>query len=396
VGALDGIRVLEIGLLVQGPQAAAMLADLGADVVKVELPGFGEQARWIIVDEGDPRSAYFLALNRDKRSVALDVRTEGGREAFLRLAASADVVISNFKPGTMEAWGLGYEDLSAVNPRIVYGAGSLHGSLGPEADREGADIAGQAAGGLIATTGADGGEVTPVGATIADHIASQHLAVGVLAALLWRERTGQGQKVEVSLIGGQIYAQAAEYTHYFLTGSVPGRANRGHPLIHAAYGIFRTADGWIALVGVPLPAREAFYRAIDREDLYTDARFQAILYTGDTKRQLFEELETTFHGRTTHEWCEILKGAGIRFAPVRTYADVATDPQVWANGYLFTADHPTFGPLTMVGSPLQMSETPPAPGVVAPELGQHTEEVLLEAGLTWDDIAELHARGAFG
>lgn len=396
MGALDGIRVVEIGLLVQGPQASAMLADLGADVVKVELPGFGDQARWITVGEGDPRSAYFFALNRDKRSVTLDVRTEGGRDAFVHLAKSADVVISNFMPGTMEAWGLGYDDLAAVNPHLVYGAGSLHGSLGPEADREGADLAGQAAGGLIATTGLDSGEVTPVGATIADHIASQHLAVGILAALLWRERTGQGQKVEASLVGSQIYAQASEYTHYFLTGSLPGRANRGHPLLHAAYGIFRTADGWIALVGVPPAVREAFYRAIGRDDLFMDARFQGLLYTGDIKRQLFEELETTFHGRTTHEWCAILRQAGVRYAPVRTYAEVASDPQVWANGYLYSAEHPTYGALTMVGSPLQMSETPPTPGTVAPEVGQHTEEVLLEAGLTWDDIADLHARGAFG
>ncbi|HSS10654.1 MAG TPA: CoA transferase, partial [Acidimicrobiales bacterium] len=227
MGALDGIRVIEAGLLVQGPQAAATLGAWGADVVKVELPGFGDQSRWLPLTPTDPRSAYFIACNRGKRSVTLDLRSEMGQEAFLRLVEQADVVITNFKPGTMEGWGFGYEEVAVRNPRIIYAAGSTFGAAGPDASREGADLSGQAAGGLISTTGVDGGDPTPIAATIADHIASQNLVAGILAALFARERTGCGQHIETSLVGGQIWAQASEYTAHLLSGQTLGRANRG-------------------------------------------------------------------------------------------------------------------------------------------------------------------------
>jgi crotonobetainyl-CoA:carnitine CoA-transferase CaiB-like acyl-CoA transferase len=231
VGALDGLEVIEAGLLVQGPQAAATLRDWGADVVKVELPGFGDQSRWLPISAGDHRSAYFTACNRGKRSVTVDMRTPSGREVMLRLAEGADVLITNFKPGTMESWGLGYEQFAERNPRLVFAAGSTFGSRGPGAGREGADLSAQAAGGLIAGTGVEGGEPSPVAATIADHIAALNLVGGILAALHARERTGRGQRVDTSLLGGQIWAQASEYTGYLLSGRPHGRANRGNPLV---------------------------------------------------------------------------------------------------------------------------------------------------------------------
>ena len=180
MGALDGIRVLDIGLLVQGPQAALTMADMGADVIKIELPRLGDQGRWLPAAADDPRPPWFIGCNRGKRSVTLDLRKPDGAEAFLKLADTADVVISNFKPGTLEGWGVGFEDAAARNPRIIYGMGSTLGPKGPFAEREGADLAGQAAGGLISTTGVTGGEPTPVGATIADHIGAQNLTAGVL------------------------------------------------------------------------------------------------------------------------------------------------------------------------------------------------------------------------
>ncbi|MGI9622525.1 MAG: CaiB/BaiF CoA transferase family protein, partial [Acidimicrobiales bacterium] len=210
---LDGVRVLDLGVLVQAPQAAATLSDLGAEVIKIELPGIGDMSRVIPVSPPDDvRSAFFTASNRGKRSVTLDLRTEAGATAFRRLADNCDVVISNFKPGTMDDWGLGYDVLAETNPRLIWAAGSAFGHLGPDAEIEGADLAGQARGGLISTTGADGGDMTPAGVTIADHVASQNLANGIMAALIARGRTGRGQKVEVSLLGGQLFAQAAEYT----------------------------------------------------------------------------------------------------------------------------------------------------------------------------------------
>jgi crotonobetainyl-CoA:carnitine CoA-transferase CaiB-like acyl-CoA transferase len=390
MGALDGFRVVEAGLLVQGPQAALTLGDWGAEVVKVELPGFGDQARWLPLAPDDFRSAYFAACNRGKRSITLDLRTPDGKEAFLRLIEVSDVVITNFKAGTMDDWGLGYDAIAERNPRVVYASGSTFGTEGPDAGREGADLSGQAAGGLISTTGRDGGEPTPAAATVADHIASQNLVAGVLAALLARERTGRGQRVDTSLLGGQIWAQASEVTAYLLTGREAGRANRGNPMIPGLYGIFPTADGWIALVGVVGPARTTFYEAIGRPDL--SERFPELYYWAPEKEQVFPILDEAFSSRPTAEWCEILGAAGLRYAPVRGHADVVADPGVWANGYLAHADGPE-GPVDVVVPPVRFSDTPGRPVAGAPELGQHTEEVLLELGYGWDDITRLQEAG---
>ncbi len=391
MGALDGLKVLEAGLLVQGPQAAATLRDWGAQVIKLELPDFGDQARWILRPDGDPRPPYFIASNRGKRSVTADLRRPGGRDIFLRLAEWADVVITNFTPGTMASWGLGYDDVSARNPAIIYAAGSTFGPIGPDAGREGADLAAQAAGGLIATTGAEGSDPTPVGATIADHIASQNLVAGILAALLARGRTGRGQMVETSLLGGQIWAQASEYTSYLLTGRVPGRANHGNPLIAGIYSIFPTADGWIAVVGVVWQARVAFFEVIGRPDLADS--FASRLYHDAEKDRLFSELAPVFRQQSTDHWCELLGRAGIRHAPVRDYAQVADDEAVWSNGYLIRAAD-VGGDQDVVGTPVRFSATPAQAAPSAPELGQHTEEVLVEMGYSWDQIEQFRLTGA--
>ncbi len=395
MGALDGIRVADLGLLVQGPQAGLMLADFGADVIKVELPDMGDQSRWIFPG-GDMRKApYYQGCNRNKRSITLDLRRPGGVEAFKELVATVDVVISNFKPGTMEGWGIGYDELSAINPGLVYAAGSAFGPIGDDAEREGADLAGQASGGLIMSTGMADGDPTPVGVTIADHIASQNMVAGILAALLARGRTGRGQRLDVSLLGGQIFAQTSEYTSYFITGELPGRSSKGHPLLHAIYGIFQTADGWVAMVGVPPANKQAFYDAIERPDLNHDPRFEAMFMTADVKQQLFAELRPAFLKRTSADWHVRLRAAGQRFAPVRSYDAVTADPQALVNGYIVPVEHPEFGTTHMVGSPVRFSDTPATPSAVAPELGQHTEEILLELGYSWDDIERLRADGAF-
>ena len=387
MGALDGLKVVEAGLLVQGPQAAATLGEWGADVIKVELPGFGDQSRWLPTQPGDARSAYFLGCNRGKRSVSADLRTPDGREIFLRLGEWADVVITNFAPGTLERWGLAYDDVAERNPRVIYAAGSTFGTEGTDATREGADLSAQAAGGLISTTGRDGDDVTPVGITIADHIASQNLVSGVLAALLVRERTGRGQKITTSLLGGQIWAQAAEYTGCLLRGRPAGRANRGHPLVPGLYAIFRTADGWIAVVGVTGPLRATFYDVVGRPEL--GERFAQPLYWEKEKAELFPLLDEALSTATTAEWCSRFAAAGIRHAPVRDHDEVIADPNVWANGYLAKVDG-----VDVVAAPVTFSSTPAQPASTAPELGQHTEEVLLTLGYSWDDIADLQGRGA--
>jgi len=394
MGPLDGIRVLEAGLLVQGPQAALTMQEWGADVVKVELPGFGDQSRWLPVSRSDRRAAFFTAYNRGKRSMTIDLRVPKGRDVFLRLVEKADVVITNFKPGTMEQWGLGYAAAAERNKRIIYAMGSSFGPEGPDATREGADLSAQAAGGLISTTGGKGADPTAIGATIADHIAGQNLLAGILAALYARERTGQGQLVETSLLGGQLWAQAGEYTKYLLTGEVSGPSGRSHPMIPGIYGMFPTADGWIAIVGTAGPARDLFYKTIGRADLIE--RFNTLLYFEDDKAKLWPILDEVFSTKSTAEWCELLGAAGLRFAPVRNHAEVAADAGVRANAYIAgVEDAETPGNVTdVVRAPVRFSDPVPEARPRPPELGEHTEEVLLQAGYTWDDIASLSAEGA--
>ena len=391
-GPLAGIRVLEVGLLIQGPQAAALLSDMGADVLKIELPAIGDHSRHIHVAPDDPRSAVFAACNRGKRSITLDLRHAEGAAIFKQLAAKADVVVSNFKPGTLAEWSLGYDELAAENPGIVCAQGSTFGPVGPDAEREGADLAGQAAGGLVSTIGRDGDPPSPVGAFIADHIGSLNMVAGILAALHVRASTGRGQNVDVSLLGGQIWAQATEFTHTLLTGRLPGRANFGHPLIKAAYGIFPTEDGWIGVIGVPPQARDAFFVAVDRPDLALDERLQGIAIDVDTLAWFRAELATAFAKHATAHWCQALGEAGVRYAPVRNYDEVIGDAGAWKNGY-FAEVATDDGEQRVVGTPIRMSATPLVPGATAPALGEHTEAVLGELGLDAAAIARLREQG---
>ena len=395
VGALDGIRVLDLSTLVQGPQAAAMLHDLGADVIKIELPEIGDMGRHVGIIPELGVSSFFIACNRGKRSVALDLRSEGGREAFLKLVESSDVVLSNFQPGTLDGWGLGYEDLAAVNPRIIWAAGSFLGPDGPDALREGADIAGEAYGGVVAGIGNDGEAVTTVASLLADHCGSQNLQTGILAALFAREKTGRGQRVDVSLLGGQIWMQAPEYTHYFLTGELAGRSNGGHPLVHASYGVFPTSDGAIAMAGCPEHLWEGMCRAIERADWVDHPRFNTYFTTKEISAEMRVAFLEIFAQRTTDEWVGRLEAEAQRFAPVRSHDQVAADPQSHANGYIAEFEHPDWGTINFVGSPIQMSDTPTRFGTDAPELGQDTEVTLVEAGYDWDELEDLRARGAW-
>lgn len=394
-GALDGMTVLDLSILVQGPQAAAMLHDMGADVIKVELPVAGDLGRWIQISAEDNRSPLFEACNRGKRSVTLDLRQPGGKTALRKLVETADVLIHNFVPGTMEEWQLSYEELAAINPSLIYASGSSFGPLGPDSPREGADTIGQAWGGLISTTGTDEGDPTPVGVLIADHTGCQNLTTGVLGALVHRERTGEGQRVEVSLFGGMIWAQASELNHAILSGEKLGPANRGHPMIKALLRMIRTSDGWIQLVGVPAQLWPGFARAIGRPDLVDDKRFNNQFVSPDDLAELGRLVDEIFLTRTTAEWVERLMAEGQRFAPVRDHLEVVADEGAVANGYFVDVEHPTYGSIRTIGSPIRMSATPTVPGVVAPELGQHTEEVLLEAGFTWEQLADLQEQGAW-
>jgi CoA:oxalate CoA-transferase len=392
MGALDGLRVIDIGLLVHGPQAAGMLSDMGADVIKVELPEIGDQARWVVLSAEDRRAPYYVACNRGKRSVTVDARTEAGARVILRLVETADVIISNFAEGTMDSWGIGYDALSAVNPRLVYAAGSMLGAEGPDSGRKGADLAGQAMGGLISTTGTGEDDVGPVGVAIADHIASQNMVAGILAALVARERTGRGQMVETSLVGGQIYAQAGEVTAYLMSGRAPGPADGGHPLVRTLYGLVPTADGHIAIVGSAGRGRAVLFEILGRPEWAEDPRYMDRMIHDDVRDHLFHELADIFRTRPTAEWLEIL--SGHRVYEVRDYAMIAADPQNHVNGYVIEITDPSSGAGTIVGTPVRLSDTPSEIDPAVPELGQHTDEVLIEIGYDRAEIDRLRETGA--
>jgi CoA:oxalate CoA-transferase len=392
-GALEGIRVIDLSTLVQGPQTAAMLYGLGAEVIKVELPEIGDVGRHVKPIPGR-HSAAFVACNRGKRSITVDLRTPAGKTLLEQLVATADVLVSNFKPGTLDEWGLGWDHLQTVNPRLVWAAGSYLGPHGADAPREGADMVGQASGGIISTTGEDGGPMTPVGALVADHCGAQNMTTGILAALFARERTGRGQRIDVSLLGGQIWLQASEYTQYFLTGEPVGRSNGGHPLVDALYGIYTTADGYVAIAGCPEHLWPGMCRAVERPDLIDHPRFGRYFVTAEIKAELRATFDAIFATRPTAYWCERLAAEHQRFAPVRTHVEVAADPQATANDYIVAVEHPEWGPMQAIGSPITMTDTPTRWGVEVPELGQHTEEILLELGYDWDRIGELRDEGA--
>lgn len=390
-GPLSGIKVIDVGILVQGPQAAALLCDMGAEVIKVELPGVGDQARYIVIGQDDFRSAYFNACNRGKRGLSLNLSDPDGADILKRLIEDTDVLISNFSSGTLEGWGLGYEALNEINPGLIWAAGNTFGPHGDDRGRKGADLAAQCAGGLVMTTGRDGDPPSPVGVTIADHIGSLNMACGVLAALRARESSGQGQKVEVSLLGGQIWAQAAEYTHYLMTGDVPGRSNYGHPLIRGLYRIYATKDGWFGVIGVPPNAIDELLIGVERAEMLVDERM-ATLGTLEGRAWLLGELEQAFVEKTTDEWCEVFKDTQIRYAPVRDYDGAAADPNVWDNRYLASGIDDQGEEQKVVGSPIHMSANPLEPGLRAPSLGEHTDEILRELGYTEIAIAEFRER----
>ncbi len=387
-GPLAGIRVIEFAQLVLGPQCAAMLHDMGAEVVKVEPRGRGDHARSIPMSFEDPRAPYYIAHNRGKRSVTLDLSHLQGLEVVQRLVERSDVMIASLRPGSMTALGLSYDDCAAINPRLIYANGSAYGPEGPDAHRGGTDPYGQAAGGLVAATGTPE-TPTLAGAVIADSMAGQVLCSGILAALYWREQSGRGQRVDSSLYGAQIWAQSAELT-YQLVGDVQyDRIAGGHPSLSrvSLLRIFATADGHIFGFGGGPAA--ALFRALDAPELADDERFADPRTAALHMDELIDALTPILLTRTDEEWARRLDGEEVAFQIVQDYAAVAEDPQALANGYVADLEGDDGTEARLVGNPLGMSETPPVPGVRPPELGEHTEEVLLELGYDWDAIGEM-------
>jgi crotonobetainyl-CoA:carnitine CoA-transferase CaiB-like acyl-CoA transferase len=392
-GPLTGVRVLDFTIFQQGPQATLVMADMGADVIKVEPPGFGDLGR-VLQMHGEHRvSAYHLAHSRGKRSLTINLKTDGGREAVRRLLPSMDVMVHNFRPGVMERLGFGYEEVRPRAPSIIYAHASGWGGQGPKTTHPAFDIAAQARSGLMSMTGETEGGPLPAGVAIADYCGAMNLAMAVMAALYSREKTGVGQKIETSLFGSAVASQAWELQTYIL-GRRKRRSGRGHAYLPTIWRTFRTSDGWAVIGGVGDDRWPAFCAAVAMPELEHDERFANGLSRIQNIDALYPLLDDKFLAKTTAEWIAVLEAHDMICAPVQDYEALVTDPQALANEYLLTVDHPTNGPTQVVGFPWKFSETPAEIAPAAPELGQHTEEILLHLGYSWEEIGALREEKA--
>ncbi|HEV2733844.1 MAG TPA: CoA transferase [Longimicrobiaceae bacterium] len=377
-GPLAGLRVLDLGRVLAAPLCTMMLGDLGAEVIKVERPGEGDDTRtwgppWAEGPEGR-ESAYYLCANRNKRSVAADLKTEAGRALVRRLAVDADVLIENFFPGTMERWGLGYERLSEDNPGLVFCSVTGYGSEGPEAGRPGYDFAVQARAGWLAVTGEPEGEPMKAGMALADVLTGQNAAVAILAALRERDRSGRGQRVEVALFDSALAGLVNVGQAALVTGREPRRWGNAHATI-VPYQAFRAADRPFVLAVGNDPQWRRCCSALGLDALADDPRFATNPLRVEHRDDLVAMLERRLRERPAAEWLEALEAAGVPCAPVQGVREALHDPAFTRRGGLWEMEGPTFGRTESVGSPMRFSRTPVGLRRPPPGLGEHTAEV---------------------
>ena len=390
--ALSGVVVLDLTQIMAGPVCTMMLADMGADVIKVEKPAGGDDNRRMGPPFVGGNSAGFMAANRNKRSLVLDLRSEAGQSVFKRPVERADVVVENFRPGVMDRFGLGFPQLAAIKPSLVYCSISGFGSTGPYKDQGGFDLIAQGMSGLMSITGHPGGPPAKVGVPITDISAGLLAANGILCAYIHAQRTGQGQMVDTSLMEAGISYTIWESSGYFADGDVPGPLGSAHR-VAAPYQALRTKDGYLNIGSATQPTWEQLCRAIGQESLIEDPRFKL---PGDRKAresELAGLLEETFGRETTAHWVEALAAAGVVAGPIYDMEQVYQDPQVRAREMLVDLDDPDLGTLHNIGIPVKLSETPGHIRSRAPGLGEHSGEVLRESGFTEEEIEELARAG---
>ena len=393
--AFADVRVLELGNYMAGPYAGTLLADLGADVIKVESPDGGDYARGMgPFAEGSPDGAGFLRLARNKRSLALDLKRDAGKRAFRALAARSDVLIENFRAGTMDGLGLGYDSLAAENPRLVYCSVTGFGRTGPYRDRAGLDLILQAESGIMSVTG-EGDDRPPVkvGVPVVDLTSALYAAYAIAAALFARVRTGRGQLIDLSLLESGVSLAIWESGVYLTTGEVPGRLGSAHRLL-APYQAFRSSDGYVAIGATTPPVWPRFCALLGLERLADDPKWADATTRRAHADELAAIIEAVTVTRTTEEWVRLLTDAGVPSGRINDLAHVFADPHLIERGLFADLPHPSLGSVRAIGSPLHLSDTPAVMRRAAPRLGEHTREVLGEAGLSATEIDALLKEGA--
>ena len=389
---LNGIKVLDLTQFMAGPFCTMLLADMGADVIKIEKPNGGDDIRRSGPPFVNGESAAFMGINRNKRSIVIDLKSAEGQSIVRHMAQDADVLVENMRPGTLDRMGLGYEDLRTENPALVYCSISGFGTTGPYKDRPGFDLMAQGMSGLMSITGVAGGPPMRNGPPIADLNAGIYAAFGVMNAYVSRLKTGVGQHVDSSLLEAGIGYTIWESAIFFATGVPPEPVGSGHHL-SAPYQAFATADSYIMVGGANQANWERLCGAIGREDLLEDERFASNALRMQNLPPLEETLLETLSQQTTAHWLEALGSAGVPCGPINDMADVYADPQVAARDMVVELEHPLAGTTRNIGVPIKLSETPGSVRTAAPTLGQHTDAVLAEHGYAPDDISGLRERG---
>ena len=392
---LQDIKVIDFSQILAGPFCTMLLADMGADVVKIEKPNGGDDTRRYGPPFIEGESAAFLTLNRNKRSIVLDLKSEQGISIVRRMLEDADVMIHNFRPGVVDRMGLAYEDVSAVNPAIVYCTVSGFGTTGPYSSRAGFDLVAQGMSGLMSINGFPGAPPAKVGVPMADLNTGMFCAYGILTAYINRLATGQGQHVDASLIESGIAYTLYESATYFATGEVAGPLGSAHRMI-APYQAFATQDGYINIGAANQNNWERMCRAIGREDLLEDERFASNPERMVSIEALTPIMEETFRTQTTGHWVEALEKAGVPCGPIYNIEQVYADPHVRSRDMAVELKHPKSGSIRNIGVPVKLSDTPGSVRTPAPLLGQHSEDVLCQYGYADADISAFRDAGALG
>ena len=394
-GPLVGVKVLDLTQIMAGPMCTMLLADMGANVIKIERPGSGDDTRRMGSRYENGFAAGFLALNRNKRSIALDLRSDEGKGVFRRMVETADIVAENFRPGVMDRLGLGYDELSQINPRLVYASISGFGGSGPYRNRGGFDLVAQGMSGLMSITGFPGGPPAKVGVPITDIGAGSFTAFGILAAYIHAERTGQGQQVDASLLEAGIAFTVWESAEYFAIGEIPGPLGSAHR-VNAPYQALRTSDGYINIGAASQPTWEQYCRAIGQDALIEDPRYKESSDRKAREEELAALLEEIMMRHSTDYWMELLESAGVVAGPIYDMAQVYDNEQVLAREMKVTLQDDEMGELQNIGVPVKLSATPGSIRHRGPGLGEHTRAILGEFGYSESEVDGLVDGGVVG
>lgn len=382
MGPLKGLKVLDLSRVLAGPYATMMMADFGANVYKIEPPKVGDDSRAFGPFVGK-ESAYYMSLNRNKRSMVLDFKKQSNIEVFKEMVKNADIVVENYKPGTMEKFGIGYDVLKEINPKIIYAACSGFGHTGPYSQKPAYDIIVQAMGGIMSITGQEGGEPTRVGASVGDIIAGIFTSYAIMLAVYHREKTGEGQKVDVGMLDCQVAILENALARYVTSGEVPKPIGNRHPSI-TPFASFTAKDGHIIVGAGNDRLWEKLCTTIDRMDLFKHPKFDTNANRTQNVKELAVELNKTLKEKTINEWMKLLEDAGVPCAPINTIDKIVNDPQIKAREMIVEVEHPVAGKLKLPNVPFKMSKTPGSVNTPAPLLGQHTNELLKEM-FGWDE-----------